>query len=150
MASITERGDGLGISRYRSLVTTSRPLHRLARQFTAFFGVGLVAAVVHYGLLIGLVEGNGLHPVPATLAGYIAGGLVSYVLNRRHTYGSERPHREATWRFTLVALVGFLMTWFLMHAFTVWLEGPYLPSQVITTVVVMVWSFMAHKAWTFA
>ena len=120
-------------------MTASRPLHRLARQFTAFFGVGLVAAVVHYGLLIGLVE-----------AGYVAGGLVSYGLNRRHTYGSERPHREATWRFGVVAFVGFLVTWFLMHAFTVWLGGPYLPSQIVTTGVVMLWSFMAHKAWTFA
>ena len=75
-------------------MTASRPLHRLARQFTAFFGVGLVAAVVHYGLLIGLVEGAGFHPVSATLAGYVAGGLVSYGLNRRHTYGSERPRQR--------------------------------------------------------
>ncbi|WP_404293873.1 GtrA family protein [Microvirga sp. RSM25] len=78
------------------------------------------------------------------------GGLLSYWLNRKHTYESDRPHREATWRFALVALVGFLVTWFLMHAFTVWLDGPYLPSQIITTGVVMLWSFMAHKAWTFA
>ena len=95
---VQARGDGRGGSRYRSTVTASRPLHHLARQFTAFFGVGLVAAVVHYGLLIGLVEGASLHPVPATLAGYVAGGLVSYVLNRRHTYGSARPHRD--WRFS--------------------------------------------------
>lgn len=131
-------------------MTVSRPLHGLARQFSAFFGVGLAAAVVHYGLLIALVEGAGTHPVPATLAGYVAGGAVSYVLNRRHTYASDRPHREATWRFALVAFVGFLVTWFLMHAFTVWLDGPYLPAQIVTTGVVMLWSFMAHKIWTFA
>nr|WP_255726323.1 GtrA family protein [Microvirga sp. ACRRW] len=122
----------------------------MTRQFSAFFGVGLAAAVVHYGLLILLVEGGGLHPVPATLAGYVAGGLVSYGLNRRHTYRSNRPHREATWRFAVVAFIGFLLTWFLMHAFTVWLGGPYLPSQVVATGVVMLWSFMAHKIWTFA
>jgi len=137
-------------SGYREGVTASRSLHRLTRQFTAFFGVGLAVAVVHYGLLIALVEGADIDPVPATLAGYVAGGLLSYWLNRKHTYESDRPHREATWRFALVALVGFLVTWFLMHAFTVWLDGPYLPSQIITTGVVMLWSFMAHKAWTFA
>jgi putative flippase GtrA len=122
---------------YRDGVTASRSLHRLTRQFTAFFGVGLAAAVAHYGLLIALVEGGGIDPVPATLAGYVAGGLLSYMLNRKHTYESTRPHREATWRFALVAFVGFLVTWFLMHAFTVWLDGPYLPSQIITTGVVM-------------
>jgi putative flippase GtrA len=137
-------------SGYREGVTASRSLHRLTRQFTAFFGVGLAAAVVHYGLLIALVEGADIDPVPATLAGYVAGGLLSYRLNRKHTYESDRPHREATWRFALVALIGFLVTWFLMHAFTVWLDGPYLPSQIITTGVVMLWSFMAHRAWTFA
>lgn len=137
-------------SGYREGVTASRSLHRLIRQFTAFFGGGLAAAVAHYGLLIALVERGGIDPVPATLAGYVAGGLLSYVLNRKHTYGSDRPHREATWRFALVAFVGFLVTWFLKHALTVWLGGPYLPAQVITTGVVMLWSFMAHKTWTFA
>lgn len=131
-------------------MTALAPFHRLSRQFAAFFGVGLAAAVAHYGLLILLVEGGGFHPVPATLAGYVAGGLVSYVLNRRHTYQSSRPHREATWRFAVVAFIGFLLTWFLMHAFTVWMGGPYLPAQLITTGVVMLWSFLAHKIWTFA
>ena len=131
-------------------MSLSRSIALLARQFIAFFGVGLVAAVAHYGLLIALVEGGGLHPVPATLAGYVAGGLVSYALNRRHTYTSRRPHREATWRFALVAFVGFLLTWLFMHAFTIWLGAPYLPAQLVTTGIVMLWSFLAHRAWTFA
>lgn len=126
------------------------PFHRLIRQFAAFFGAGLAAAVAHYGLLVFLVEGGGLHPVPATLAGYVAGGLISYALNRKHTYESSRPHREATWRFAAVAFVGFGLTWFLMHVLTVWLNGPYIPAQIVTTGVVMIWSFLAHKAWTFA
>jgi putative flippase GtrA len=131
-------------------VSTPFPLQRLIRQLVAFSGVGLAAAIAHYGLLILLVEVGGMHPVPATLAGYVAGGLISYALNRKHTYQSSRPHREATWRFAMVAFVGFLLTWFIMHALTVWLEGPYLPAQIVTTGVVMLWSFVAHKAWTFA
>ncbi|WP_414473538.1 GtrA family protein [Microvirga sp. M2] len=131
-------------------MTALSSFHRLSRQFAAFFGVGLAAAVVHYGLLILLVEGGGSHPVPATLAGYVAGGLVSYGLNRRHTYRSSRPHREATWRFALVAFVGFLLTWVSMHILVEWVGGPYLPAQIVTTGIVMIWSFLAHKAWTFA
>ncbi len=131
-------------------MNASFPFKRLIRQLVAFSGVGLAAALAHYGLLILLVEGFGADPVPATLAGYVAGGLISYALNRKHTYRSDRPHREATWRFAMVAFVGFLLTWFIMHALTVWLEGPYLPAQVVTTGVVMLWSFIAHKAWTFS
>ena len=125
-------------------------LQNLARQFAAFFGVGLAAAIVHYGVLIALVEGIAADPVPATLLGYVAGGLISYALNRKHTYESSRPHREATWRFALVAFVGFLLTWVFMYAFTDWLGAPYLPAQLVTTGIVMLWSFLAHKAWTFA
>lgn len=121
----------------------------LARQFTAFFGVGLVAAVVHYGLLVALVELAQVGPVPATLAGYVAGGVVSYALNRRHTYRSDRPHSEAGWRFALVAFVGFLLTWGLMHLAVERFGAPYLPAQVVTTGIVLVWSFLAHKVFSF-
>lgn len=121
----------------------------VGRQFAAFSGVGIVAAIVHYGLLVGLVEGAGVAPVPATLGGYVAGGIVSYLLNRRLTYASERPHAEAGWRFALVAGVGFLLTWGLMHVFTARMELPYLPMQVITTGIVLFWSFLANRVWTF-
>jgi putative flippase GtrA len=124
------------------------PRH-VARQFSAFFGVGLVAAVVHYGTLIGLVEGAGAGPVPATLAGYVLGGVVSYLLNRRHVFASDRPHREATWRFAVVAGVGFVLTGLLMALLTGPVALPYLPAQVLTTGVVMLWSFAANRRWTF-
>lgn len=122
----------------------------ISRQVSAFVGVGVVAAVVHYGTLIGLVELAAVPPVPATLAGYVVGGVVSYALNRRHTWASDRPHAEAAWRFAVVAGLGFLMTWALMHGFVDRLGLPYLPAQVATTGLVMGWSFLAHKLWTFA
>jgi putative flippase GtrA len=125
------------------------PVRRVSRQFGAFAGVGVAAAVVHYGLLIGLVESAAAGPVQATLAGYVAGGVVSYALNRRLTYASDRVHREAIWRFVLVASVGFLLTWLFMQMFTGWLDAPYLPAQLVTTGIVLVWSFLAHKIWTF-
>ncbi|MBL8590988.1 MAG: GtrA family protein [Methylobacteriaceae bacterium] len=121
----------------------------LSRQISAFALVGALAALAHYGALIGLVEAAGWRPVPATLVGYLAGGLVSYVLNRRHTFASDRPHQEAGWRFGVVAGVGFCLTWALMHLFVDRLAAPYLPAQIATTLVVMAWSFLANKLWTF-
>src|SRR5688572_15962345 len=96
----------------------------LTRQFASFSGVGLAAAAVHYGFLIGLVEAGGVDPVLATLIGYVGGGVVSYALNRRLTYASTRPHAEAGWRFVVVAAVGFLLTGLFMHVFTRWLGAP--------------------------
>lgn len=124
-------------------------LRVLARQFRTFFGVGLVAALVHYGLLVSLVEGYRLDPVRAALAGYVAGGIVSYLLNRRLTYASERPHREATWRFAIVAAIGFGLTWLFMALLVRGLEMPYFPAQLLTTGIVLFWSFLVHRFWTF-
>ena len=125
-------------------------LAQLSRQFAAFSGVGVVAAVVHYGALIGLVELARWNPVAATLVGYAGGGVVSYALNRRLTYASDRPHAEATWRFAVVALVGFLLTGLVMQVFTGRFGAPYLPAQLVTTGIVLVWSFVANRVWTFA
>lgn len=121
----------------------------LPRQISAFALVGVAAAVAHYGALIGLVELGGWRAVPATLLGYVAGGLVSYLLNRRHTFASDRPHEEAGWRFAVVAGVGFLLTYGAMHLFVERMGAPYLPAQIVTTLIVMAWSFLAHKLWTF-
>ena len=122
----------------------------LRRQFTIFVFVGLGAFVAHYGVLIWLVEAWEWAPVPATLVGYVAGGVVSYVLNRRHTYVSDRPHGEAGWRFAVVAGVGFVLTTASMYAMTRWLGLHYLLAQVLTTGLVLCWSFVAHRIWTFA
>ncbi len=129
--------------------SSAERLRALARQVSAFFGVGIAAAIVHYGLLVSLVEGYRMEAVRATLVGYVGGGIVSYLLNRRHTYASDRPHREAGWRFALVALVGFGLTWACMALFVRVFGAPYLPAQVVTTALVLVWSFLAHKLWTF-
>lgn len=116
-------------------------MRRLMSQFSHFAIVGVIAAVVHYGFLIGLVESGMTSPVPATLCGYCAGGAVSYILNRRFAFSSRRPHREAVWRFVLVAVVGFFLTGMIMSVLTVWAALPYIGAQVITTAIVLFWSF---------
>lgn len=120
------------------------------REMRLFVVVGVIAAVGHYGTLIGLVKRGGWGPVPATLAGYVIGGVISYALNRRLTWRSDRPHAEATWRFALVAVVGFGLTGAFMYLFTGPLGLPYLPAQLVTTGLVLSWSFLANKLWTFA
>lgn len=126
------------------------PLVRLCLQFTTYVSVGLVALVVHYGLLVALVELGRVDPVAAAVAGYIAGGVVSYTLNRRHTYASDRPHAEATWRFALVAAIGLGLTWILMAILTRWAGLAYLPAQLATTGLVVFWNFTGNRLWTFA
>ena len=122
----------------------------MLRQLGTYASVGAVATAVHYAILIGLVEAAGAVPVPATLCGYVAGGVVAYRLNRRHTFASERAHAEAGWRFALVAFAGFCLTFALMSRFVDRLGAPYLPAQAATTVLAMFMTFALNRAWTFA
>ena len=122
----------------------------LPRQLSTYALVGAVASLAHYSVLVALVELGAIPPVPAALAGYVVGGVVSYRLNRRHTFASDRPHQEAVWRFALVALVGFCLTYLLMRLFVDRLSAPYLPAQLLTTILIMFVSFAINRLWTFA
>lgn len=129
------------------------PFRRYPRQFrqlaTYVFAGGLTA-VAHYGVLIGLVELGHVDPVPATLAGFVVGAVVSYTLNRWLTFEATHSHAQATWRFALIAAGGFVLTGILMHLFVARAGLPYLPMQFVTTGIVMVFSFLGHKFFSFA
>jgi putative flippase GtrA len=121
----------------------------LFRQFSSFVVVGVIATGVHYALLIGLVEIAGIPAVAAALVGYGASGTVSYGLNRRLTFRTKLPHEAAVSRFTVVAAVGFGLTYIFMSLFVHAAGIPYLPAQVATTGIVLLWNFAAHRMWTF-
>jgi putative flippase GtrA len=125
-------------------------MRHLIEQLLRFGGVGVLAAIGHYGALAALVELTGAPPVPATLGGYVVGGAISYALNRQWTFASDARHRDAIGKFVLVAVVGFALTGLVMALLTGPARMHYLLAQLVTTGVVMLWSFWASRRWTFA
>jgi putative flippase GtrA len=121
----------------------------LRRQVSSFLVVGGVAAAAHYAVMIGLRELAQAPVVPSTLTGYVVGAVVNYVLNRRHTFSTDRSHVQAGWRFALVAGAGFVMTGALMAFLTGVLSIPYILAQMFTTGVILVFNFVIHRLWTF-
>lgn len=121
----------------------------LLRQFITFSGVGVIAAVVHYGVLIALVEIGGMTPVVATLLGFLAAASVSYLLNRRFTFRSARPHRAAAPRFLAVASGGFVLNGAVMWLLNEHWGLHYLLAQAAATLLVLFWNFSANRWWTF-
>jgi putative flippase GtrA len=132
-----------------TITACGNPITVIGRQIGSFVGVGVVATTVHYAVLVSLVQVFRVAPVPAALCSFVAGGVLSYGLNRRHTFGSERPHEQAVWRFSLVAGVAFVLTYLFMRLLIETWEVPYLPAQGVTTCIVMMWTFTANKLWTF-
>ncbi len=109
----------------------------------------MVSAIGHYGLLIALVQGAGSDPVLASAAGATLGAVINYALNYRLTFRSGKRHREAVVKFLVVAVVGLALNTLLMWIGVDVLGLHYLLAQVLTTGLVLIWSFAGNRCWTF-
>jgi len=127
----------------------SRSMLDLLQQLTRFTGVGFISAIGHYGLLITLVQGPGVEPVRASVAGALLGAWINYTLNYRYTFHSNKRHRESVSKFATVAAVGLVLNTFFMWLGVDVMRVHYLLSQVLTTALVLLWSFGANRYWTF-
>ncbi|HYG89856.1 MAG TPA: GtrA family protein [Azospirillum sp.] len=128
-----------------------QPMTALAqiRQFVMFALVGCAAAVGHYGLLILLVELFQAPTVPASAAGFVVGGVISYLLNYRFVFNSEGQHLPTASKFLTVAVAGLALNSIVMWVLTHWTVLHYLLAQVGATGTVMLWSYGANRFWTF-
>ncbi|WP_431862343.1 GtrA family protein [Azospirillum sp.] len=119
------------------------------RQFAMFVVVGCAAAAGHYGLLVALVELGHAPAVPASAAGFILGGVISYLLNYHFVFNSAGEHRTTAGKFLAVAVTGLALNSALMWVLTHWAALHYLLAQVTATGTVMLWSYGANRFWTF-
>lgn len=124
-------------------------LGRQFRRLVHFAAVGLVGTAAHYLLLVTLVEGAGADPVVGSVAGFCLGALVNYGMSHRFVFRSDRAHQEALPRFFAVALSGLAWNTLLMSLFTHVFGWPYLPAQILTTGLLVVWHYAVNALWTF-
>ena len=132
----------------RAHLMPSRP-SLLFRQFCSFLGVGGIATVLQYIILIILVEIVGVRPGLASGVGYAAGAGVSYFLNYRYTFVSHRRHALAMGKFFFVAAMGLAVNSAIVVVATESLGLNYMLAQVIATGLVLLWNFSANRWWTF-
>lgn len=67
----------------------------LAGQLARFVAVGVVSAIVDFGLLVALMNVAGLGHAPAKAASWVAGTATAYVLNSRWTFDGGGSGRRA-------------------------------------------------------
>jgi putative flippase GtrA len=125
------------------------PQARIAGQFLSFLVVGALATAVHYTILIAGVEWLGMSPVLASGAGFVAGAVTNYLLNRRYTFAVQKRHRAAIPRFAAVACCGLLLNLVILQALAVHVGLPYLVAQCLATGFVLLWNFLLNRLWTF-
>lgn len=118
-------------------------------QFSRYAGAGAVGTVAHYATLIMLVQGGVVMPVVGTTAGAVAGALVNYLLNYHFTFRSRRAHAHAAPRFAAVAVAGIVLNTAVFALVLAVAGTHYLVAQVVATLVVLVFGYLANRRWTF-
>jgi putative flippase GtrA len=118
------------------------------RQLVRYTGVGGLATLSHYALLVALVELFSWPAPWASGAGAVLGAQVAWAGNRRFTFGHSGSRLGSWWRFQGTALLGAAVGMAIVAAGVV-LGVHYLAAQVVATAVGLALTFGVNRAWTF-
>ncbi len=118
-------------------------------QFIRYAGVGAIGTAAQYLTLILLVQFFKFDPVTASVHSFIVGGFVNYFLNYQITFKSDIPHKQAILKFFVIAFIGLAINSMMMTVAIEFFKLHYLLSQVIATGVILIWTFLGNRLWTF-
>lgn len=121
----------------------------MLRKFTTFVCVGGIATAFQYVILFLLVELGSFSPVLSSTIGFMLSCILNYSLNYRYTFRSDKKHSEAFSRFMIVASIGLSLNAAVMYFFVNVAGFVYILSQVLATIVVLMWNFLANSLWSF-
>lgn len=116
-----------------------------------FGAVGLLAAAVHYWVVIGLVELLQIAPLKANVGGFSVAFWFSYIGHRHWTFADHSPASAGSsfMRFLATALLGFFLNQFLFYLLLQHVRLPYFISLAIVVVVVAVMTYVLSRLWAF-
>ena len=120
-------------------------------QFVKFAVVGVLNSAIQYLVFLFLYSFTGTQYLLASIIGYLAGMINSYILNRRWTFGSrsQKLFTELS-RFVAVNLVSLGVNLGLLYLLVS--TGVMIPqwAQVVAIVGSTLVNFVLNKVWTFA
>ena len=118
-------------------------------KLARYIVVGVIGTAIHFGVLIALVELWGVEAVTASTIGFIVTLVVSYLLNHRWTFRSDRGHLSAMPRYTVVSVCGLLLNSAIMYVTVHVLGLWYILGQCLVVVVVPLTNFLFNYHWSF-
>jgi len=118
------------------------------KGFVKFVGVGGLATVFQYGLMIGFIEFMNIPEVPASAISYGISALFNYLANYYLTFNSDAQHLQTLPKF-IVATTMVLIINTLLFSFFFNTGLHYLIAQVMATVITLFVNFVIHKYWIY-
>lgn len=137
-----------GVPMNRALVCHSSARHSMGRFFTFAF-VGSVGTAIQYAVLGFGVALNMAQPVVCSAVGYALGSVANYLLNYRLTFHCKAPHFQSAAKYFTVISVGWVINLCLMSLFVIRIGWSHWISQVLTTVIGLVWNYSGSNWWAY-
>lgn len=119
-------------------------MRALRRQLARFLAVGVVGTIVHYSVLIALVELLHVSPVVGTFCGFIVAAFVNYSLNRKFTFENRPSFGAGLVKNYAVLIVGLGINVGTVALLTHW-NVPYVPAQIVATVLAFIWNYIGSR-----
>jgi putative flippase GtrA len=117
---------------------------------TLRFGVvGVLTAVLHYGLLYAGVQALQLNATLASSIGFVVAVFFNYMMHYRWTFDAPAPHGRTLGRYLVMITCGFLINAAVMYAGVQWLALHYLVTQALAMIAVVLWNFVLSNVWVF-
>lgn len=124
-------------------------IRRYIASFIRYFISGSLATVVHFLILILLVEQFKIIPTISSSVGYLFAVIFNYLAQYYWTFKPTGSHKRFVIRFLGVTAITFLinagLVWFLTESQKI----PYLISQVFSTGTVFILNFVINYHFTF-
>jgi putative flippase GtrA len=118
-------------------------------QLAKFCVVGATGYVVNLGVFAALVQGAGMHYIPAAICSFLVAVTNNYTWNRVWTFRHQRGHMAYQGlRFLMVSTVALAANLAFL-AILVGLGVPKIPAQAVAIALVTPWNFVANKLWSF-
>jgi putative flippase GtrA len=108
--------------------------------------VSVLALMLDVGLFELLIRQLGVHAVPAAVVGYLAGGVVQYILCSWWVFpASPSNHAVGFLTFTLLSLVGLGITCAVVYALHDLAHLNELLAKVVAVGLAFTWNFLSRK-----
>jgi putative flippase GtrA len=126
----------------------SGPIAR--KRIARFIAVGCVAAAVHWGVVVGLVDHLGWQPLLANLIGWVVAFSMSFTGHHKLTFDdSHVPIRSSIWRFFFVSAFGFFINEMSYALLLHWSKQPYDLILGIVLISVAGITYLLSRHWVF-
>jgi putative flippase GtrA len=118
-------------------------------MFTKFLGVGAIATLIQYLILVLLVEGLSIRPYIASTFGYVVSAIFNYVANYYFSFGSKANHISAVSKFLIVVFLGLQVNAAIVFFSTEKMHLHYILSQIFATGIVTIVNYFLLKYWAY-